>query len=146
MQTFTAPDYITLTYRSDLKFLVARWQRPVTNTETREGYHLILHAAQQCDCPYWLLDGRRRTPADPETTAWGLNEFFPSLRDKLGSTVYMSQLLSPFYQQLTHTIEAFERADTDPTRTYQMRRFNDETNAVQWLQEAQQREGTTTAG
>ncbi|TGD80397.1 hypothetical protein [Hymenobacter wooponensis] len=144
MRTFTAPDYLTLTYRSDLKFLVARWLRPVSNAETREGYQLILEAAQQSDCPYWLLDGRRRTPADPETTAWGLNEFFPTLSPTLGSTVYMSQLLSPFYQQLTHTIEAFERADTDPTRTYQMRRFNDETHAVQWLQIAQQHEGRAT--
>jgi hypothetical protein len=139
MQTFTTPDYLNITYRSDLHFLVARWLRAVSGLETQEGYQLILAAAQQCKCPYWLLDGRRRAPADAETTAWGLQQFFPTLSQQLGSTVYMSQLLSPFYQQLTHTIQAFEQADADPSRTYQMRRFNDETHAVEWLQQAQKK-------
>ncbi|QJX48576.1 hypothetical protein HMJ29_17285 [Hymenobacter taeanensis] len=137
MQTFTAPDYLTLMYRSDLHFLVARWQRPVTGAETQEGYRLILSAAQACKCPYWLLDGRRRLPADPETTAWGLHEFFPTLSQHLGSKVYMSQLLSPLYQQLTSASQEFQQAEGFPHQTYKMRRFNDETHAVEWLQQAQ---------
>lgn len=138
MQTFAAPDYLTLVYRSDLRFLVARWMRPVSDAETREGYQLILKAAQECNCPYWLLDGRRRLPANPETTHWGLTEFFPHLSAHLGQVVYMSQLLSPAYQQITEASPDFARADAEPNRTYHMRRFNDETHAVQWLQHAQQ--------
>jgi hypothetical protein len=138
MQVFTAPDFLTLTYRADLHFLVARWLRPVSGAETREGYQLILQTAQQCNCPYWLLDGRRRLPADEETTSWGLTEFFPKLSSQMGKKVYMSQLLSPFYQQLTHTNAAFIQAESEPNPTYFMRRFNDENQAVKWLQEAQQ--------
>ena len=137
MRTFAAPDFLSLTHRSDLDFLVARWLRPVTGEETRLGYHLILAAAQECGCAYWLLDGRRRPPADAETTRWGLEEFFPQLAGKMGQPVYMSQLLSPDYQQLTDELPAFQAADYDLTRTYQMGRFNDETRAVQWLQQVQ---------
>ncbi len=60
MQTFHSPDYLPLTYRSGLDFLVGRWLMPVSGAETRQGYALILQAARQCNCPYWLLDGRRR--------------------------------------------------------------------------------------
>jgi len=137
MHIFAAPDFLSLTYRPDLKFLVARWLRPVSGTETQRGYQLILEAAQQCQCAYWLLDGRRRQPADADTTRWGLDEFFPQLISKMGQPVFMSQLLSPDYQQLTQALPAFQVADQDPARTYQMRRFNDETRAVQWLLQAQ---------
>ncbi|RSK25251.1 hypothetical protein [Hymenobacter metallilatus] len=134
MRAFAAPDFLHLTYRDDLDFLVVRWLRPVSGPETRLGYQLILEAARQCGCPYWLLDGRRRLPADEETTRWGLEEFFPHLAELLGKPVYMSQLLSPSYQQLTDSLSAFQAAEQDQQRTYQMRRFNDETTAVQWLQ------------
>lgn len=137
MRTFATPDFLSLTHRSDLNFLVARWLRPVSGAETRVGYHLILESACACNCAYWLLDGRRRPPADAETTRWGLEEFFPQLAGKMGRPVFMSQLLSPDYQQLTNELPAFQAADHDLTRTYQMRRFNDETHAVQWLQQVQ---------
>lgn len=137
MRIFTAPDYLTLTYRSDLNFLVARWMRPVSGAETREGYQLILAAAQECNCPYWLLDGRRRLPADEETTQWGLTEFFPQLSQRLGMPVFLSQLLSPSYQLLTQALPMFQAAESDPVAPYHMRRFNDETQAVSWLQQQQ---------
>lgn len=143
MQTFTTTDFLTITYRSDLDFLVARWQRPVSGPETREGYQQILEAALQCNCPYWLLDGRRRTPADEATTHWGLQEFFPSLSTHLGQTVYMSQLLSPSYQMLTMALPAFAEAEANLQSTYQMRRFSDETRAVEWLQWAQKQHKAT---
>lgn len=138
MQTLTTTDFLTIVYRPDLRFLVARWQRPVSGAETRDGYQQILAAAMQCQCPYWLLDGRRRTPADEQTTNWGLQEFFPSLSTRLGQTVYMSQLLSPSYQMLTMALPVFAEAEANLDNTYQMRRFNDETRAVEWLQWAQQ--------
>ncbi|RPD45689.1 hypothetical protein DNI29_16150 [Hymenobacter sediminis] len=142
MLTFPAPDYLSLTYRNDLNFLVVRWLRPVTGDETRAGYALILATAKQCDCPYWLLDGRRRQPADAETTRWGLTEFFPSLSATMGRRVFLSQLLSPMYQQLTEAMPAFSIAETDSARTYYMRRFNDENHAVQWLQQQQRASAT----
>lgn len=137
MHTFSTPDFLHITYRNDLEFLVVRWLRPVSGAEIRQGYQLILETAQQCSCPYWLLDGRRRLPADEETTRWGLEEFFPRLAGLLGQPVYMSQLLSPAYQQLTDGSSAFQAVDQDTARTYHMRRFNDETTAVHWLQQEQ---------
>ncbi|MBT9392385.1 hypothetical protein KLP40_04350 [Hymenobacter sp. NST-14] len=137
MRAFATPDYLDLSYRSDLNFIVARWLRPVSGSETRQGYQLIVEAGQACQCPYWLLDGRRRQPADAETTHWGLHEFFPRLHVALGQPVFMSQLLSPTYQALTDAQPAFQQAEQAPAQTYRMQRFNDETRAVHWLQQQQ---------
>ncbi|SET40813.1 hypothetical protein [Hymenobacter actinosclerus] len=139
MRDFAAPDYLTLQYRADLNFLVARWMRPVSDAEMRQGYTLILAAARECHCPYWLLDGRRRRPAEPATTRWGLEEFFPQLGAALGQAVSMSQLLSPDYHSLTDNQQAFHQAEQQgPAQGYFMRRFNDETQAVSWLRQQQQ--------
>jgi hypothetical protein len=142
MQHFSTPDYLAISYRNDLSMLVARWMRPVSAAETREGYQVILAAGQHFRCPFWLLDGRRRLPADEETTQWGLYEFFPQLSAKLGSRVYMSQLLSPSYQLLTQAIPAFQQLESQTSQSYLMRRFNDEAHAVQWLRECQQKAET----
>jgi hypothetical protein len=137
MQRFSTPDYITITYRPDLSMLVARWLRPASSTETREGYHYILKAGLHFKCPYWLLDGRRRLPADAETTDWGLFEFFPRLSPQMGQQVCLSQLLSPSYQQATESTPVFQELERTP-QTYLMRRFDDEARAVEWLLECQQ--------
>lgn len=145
MREFAAPDYLSLHYRSDLNFLVARWLRPVSDAETRQGYHLILAAAGECGCPYWLLDGRRRRPAEAHTTRWGLEEFFPQLGAALGQPVFLSQLLSPDYQALTSAQEAFRQAEqpapANSSRGYHMARFNDENRAVGWLRQQQAASG-----
>lgn len=134
-------DYLSITYRADLNMLVARWQRSVTGSETRAGYQLILDAAQHDGCNYWLLDGRRRQPADAETTHWGFYEFFPSIGPQLGKRVFMSQLLSLFYQQLTEGMVVFQQHENQPLNQYRMRRFDDEAKAVAWLRSCQQEQG-----
>ncbi|MBC8083947.1 MAG: hypothetical protein H7Z21_12110 [Hymenobacter sp.] len=138
MHQFSTPDYLSIAYRDDLRMLVARWLRPASAAETQEGYQLILQAGQRFQCPFWLLDGRRRLPADAETTRWGLYEFFPRLSRQLGQQVCLSQLLSPHYQQLTDSIPLFQQLENLPGQTYQMRRFNDEAHAVQWLRDCQE--------
>lgn len=137
MQQFSTPDYLTITYRADLRMIVARWLRPTSSPETREGYHFILKAGVHFSCPYWLLDGRRRLPADAETTNWALFEFFPQASAQLGQRVCLSQLLSPSYQQATDAIPAIQQLEEAP-HAYQMRRFNDEAQAVDWLRVCQQ--------
>ncbi|QNH60490.1 hypothetical protein [Hymenobacter sediminicola] len=141
MQAFTISDYLHIVHRLDLNMLVARWLRPVSGAETQEGYHFILEAARQSQCPYWLLDGRRRLPADAETTKWGFEEYFPHLRAQLGQPVFLSQLISPTYQLVTQAIPVFQENESNPTHTYRMRRFNDEAQAVEWLRSCQQEQG-----
>ena len=138
MHTYASSDYLLISYRSDLNMLVARWQRPVTGAETRAGYEQILEAARQYRCPYWLLDGRRRHPVDAETTNWSVQDFFQNLHIWLGEQVYLSQLLSPSYQQLTQAMPVYQENESNPAQTYQMRRFNDEAQAVRWLSRCQQ--------
>jgi len=138
MQVYPSPDYLVIAYRNDLQLLVARWLRPVSPIETREGYELILQAAQHFGTPFWLLDGRRRLPADEPTTQWGLHEFFPTLSAQLGQQVCMSQLLSPYYQAITEAMPVFQELERQPAQLYRMRRFNDEALAVEWLRECQQ--------
>jgi hypothetical protein len=139
MQQFSSPDYLSIAYRHDLRMLVARWLRPVSATETKEGYQSILQAGQHFQCPFWLLDARRRLPADAETTTWGLHQFFPTLSVQLGQHVCLSQLISPSYHQVTDTIPAFKEVEAQLNSSFQMRRFNDEAQAVQWLNECQLR-------
>lgn len=138
MHTIFVSDYLTVTFRPDLNMLVARWLREVSGNETREGYHQILALARQTNCPFWLLDGRRRKPADEETTKWGFQDFFPKLRNDLGKEVFLSQLLSPYYQQITQALPVFQESEANAAHTYYMRRFNDEASAVAWLRDCQQ--------
>lgn len=138
MHDLPTSEYLSITFRADLNMLVARWLREVSASETREGYHQILAVARQTNCPFWLLDGRRRKPADEATTQWGFMEFFPTLSAQLGQDVFLSQLLSPYYQQITQALPVFQESEDNTAHTYHMRRFNDEASAVQWLQEHQQ--------
>lgn len=138
MHAIPVSDYLSITFRPDLNMLVARWLREISASETREGYHQILAAARQVNCPFWLLDGRRRKPADAETTQWGFQEFFPTLSGLLGQQVFLSQLLSPFYQQITQALPVFQESEDNTAHTYHMRRFNDEASAVAWLRDCQQ--------
>jgi hypothetical protein len=137
MYALFVSEYLSVSFRPDLNMLVARWLREVSGEETREGYHQILAAARQINCPFWLLDGRRRQPADAATTQWGFQEFFPMLSSQMRQNVFLSQLLSPYYQQITQELPVFQESEANTTQTYHMRRFNNEASAVQWLQECQ---------
>jgi ribosome modulation factor len=88
-------DFLHLTYRADLHLLVARWQRPVSDAEFRQGYQATLRAAQQAGCPFWQLDIRSRQAPEPATVQWLLTEFLPQVPASLGSVVCLAYLLRP---------------------------------------------------
>lgn len=92
-------DFLELRYRADLQVLVARWRRPVTPAELRQGYRATLQLAQQAGCPFWQVDIRSRNAPDPATRHWLTAEFLPQAAGCLAGPVYLGYLLTPALQQ-----------------------------------------------
>lgn len=89
------PDFLQLRYRPDLRTLAARWQRPVSPAEFRQGYAAMLAAAETVGCWCWLVDLRSRTAPAPAEWQWLLADFLPQLPGRLGAGVYLGVLLPP---------------------------------------------------
>ena len=89
------PEFLQLRYRPDLRTLAARWQRPVSPAEFRQGYAAMLAAAEVAGCWCWLVDLRSRTaPAEAEFH-WFMADFLPRLPGRLGGGVCLGMLLPP---------------------------------------------------
>jgi hypothetical protein len=89
-------NYLNLRYRPDLHLLVARWQRPVSAAEFRQGWRAILRLAREHNCPYWQLDlrGRGALPHG-EIQQWLRHRLVPEIAQCLSQPVCLAYLLSP---------------------------------------------------
>ncbi|GAB3239636.1 hypothetical protein GCM10027346_33070 [Hymenobacter seoulensis] len=130
-------DYLSLTYRPDLRVLVARWQRQPTPPELQEGYWQILALAVAGHHIYWLIDVRRRDNANQQGTPWMMETFFPAVAAQLGGPTYVAYLFSP-----AHLADLEADASVPPLsyfddRPYQVQRFTDEHHAMTWLASCQ---------
>lgn len=88
-------DFLELRYRPDLHLLVARWRRPVSGPELRQGYRATLRLAQQVGCPFWQVDIRSRNAPDTTTRRWLTTEFLAQAAQRLASPVCLGYLLTP---------------------------------------------------
>ena len=89
------PYFLHLHYQPDLRTLAARWQRPVSPSEFRQGYLAALAAAEAAACRFWLVDLRARTAPAPAEARWLTTRLLPLLPGRLGGTTYLGMLLSP---------------------------------------------------
>ena len=120
---------LTLTYRSDLEVVIARWQREITPAELRSGYEAIRGAADEARCSRWLLDLRRREDViEPVMNAWFSHEFAPSLRGRFLAPARLAFLVSPLRAQQPVTAMVAAAATDCLLAT-----FTDEARAYQWL-------------
>jgi hypothetical protein len=88
-------DFLELRYRPDMQVLVARWRRPVSAAELRQGYYAILRLAREVNCACWQVDLRSRNAPDEADRRWLTADFLASAAQHLDSPVCLGYLLSP---------------------------------------------------
>ena len=88
-------DFLELRYRPDMQVLVARWRRPVSAAELRQGYYAILRLAREVNCACWQVDLRSRNAPDEADRRWLTADFLTSAAQRLDGPVCLGYLLSP---------------------------------------------------
>ncbi|QNH61047.1 hypothetical protein [Hymenobacter sediminicola] len=124
-----ARDFLDLSYRDDMCFIINRILRPLAPTEAQEAYALMLDAANSHGCQHWLIDLRRDTTFQPEL----LTTFFPQPGDQPGKVTYLAYLVSPML------LTELENQDQVPLPVhyddlpFRVKLFVDELAAQEWL-------------
>ncbi|MDO7884046.1 hypothetical protein [Hymenobacter cheonanensis] len=88
-------DFLELRYRPDVQLLVARWRRPVSGAELRQGYYAMLRLAREVNCACWKVDLRSRNAPEEADRNWVTAEFLPSAALRLDGPVCLGYLLTP---------------------------------------------------
>jgi hypothetical protein len=88
-------DFLELRYRPDMQVLVARWRRPVSAAELRQGYYAILRLAREVNCACWQVDLRSRNAPDEADRRWLNAEFLTRAAQRLDGPVCLGYLLTP---------------------------------------------------
>jgi hypothetical protein len=129
-----ATDYLEIIYQRDLRILIGRWLRLVSEAEALQGYNDLLDAAKKYDAHYWLLDIRRRHRSAPATLDWLLTSYYQQLVHELGPPVRMVYFMAPGLRQ------EFQQDGTVPEpHTYEydepfrMNQAITEAEAIEWL-------------
>ena len=88
-------DFLELRYRPDMQVLVARWRRPVSAAELRQGYYAILRLAREVNCACWQVDLRSRNAPGEEDRRWLTTDFLTRAAQRLDGPVCLAYLLTP---------------------------------------------------
>lgn len=88
-------DFLELRYRPDVQYLVARWHRPVSGAELRQGYYAILRLAREVNCTRWKVDLRSRNAPAEADRHWLAAEFLAQAARRLDGPVCLGYLLTP---------------------------------------------------
>jgi hypothetical protein len=89
-------DNFQLSYRADLGIGIARWLLEVGESVLHTHYEKMLEVAVAQSCRCWLLDLRRRELNFSVSTGWLLHDFFPHLREALGTPGRVAYVVSPY--------------------------------------------------
>jgi len=131
---YAATDYLEIIYQPDLRILVGRWLRFVTEAEALQGYTDLLAAARQHDAHYWLLDIRRRHRSAPATMSWLLTTYYAQLVHELGAPVRMVYFMAPGLRQEFQQDNTVPEPHTyTPDEPFRMNQCITEAEAVAWL-------------
>ncbi|GGG30170.1 hypothetical protein [Hymenobacter glacieicola] len=126
----------TITPRPDLGILVARWAADASPAQLQADYYAVLAAATQHQLGRWLLDVRRRDQLDPEIGQWTTHTFYPQAADQLApQPLRIAVLCSPArlsVYETDPTQQQFLAFGLAAERTYQLRLFIDEGQAIAW--------------
>jgi hypothetical protein len=129
--------FYQIDYSADPPLLTGRNDRPLTAEEITETCELLLAAATQQACPYWLLDGRSHQQAQPQALHdWMLEEFFPRAQARLGRVVCVAFLVPPFVLAGLPSL-GYQEPHNWLTPSARMGWFSEVPSAQAWL--AQQR-------
>jgi hypothetical protein len=132
--SYATTDYLEIAYQPDLRILVGRWLRLVTEAEALQGYADLLMAAKKYDAHYWLLDIRRRHRSAPATLDWLLATYYYQLVHELGAPVRMVYFMAPGLRQEFQTDGTVPEPHTyDHAEPFRMNQCITEAEAVAWL-------------
>lgn len=127
--TLPARDFLDLTYRDDVCFIINRILRPLAPTEAQEAYALMLDAANQHGCQHWLIDLRRHTSYQPEL----LTTFFPQPGDQPDKVTYLAYLVTPMLLAEVESQDATPLPAHYDNLPFRVQLFVDELAAQEWL-------------
>ena len=126
------PNFYHVAYESAPPLLRGTSLRTLSAEEMTESAELVLDAARQQNCPFWLLDGRRHGHPQPLTLQhWMLEEYFPRVRAELGRQPCVAFLALPTGQQKADRDKAALREWQTPAVRIDW--FTDEAPALAWL-------------
>ena len=135
----SATDYLEIIYQRDLRILIGRWLRTVTEEEALQGYNDLLAAAKKYHAHYWLLDIRRRHRSAPATHEWLLTSYYNQLVRELGPPVRLVYFMAPGLRQEFQADGTVPELHTyEPDEPFQMNQTITEAEAVAWLRSEQQ--------
>ena len=105
---------------------------PLSTLEFTEACEMVLAAAQEHRCPYWLLDGRADVDArPPDVYEWLSDEFLPRVHRVLGRVPTLAFVASPeFWHSLRTRSFAPQMVIAG---TFRAGWFTDEDAALSWL-------------
>ena len=130
----------TLSFRTDLQVMVVRWKSHVALEVLQADYAQMLAMAEACNATDWLLDVRRRDKVTAELSEWTSHVFYPQAAAQLSPRrLRMAVLNSPALIEMYRS-DADQRKYVDyvlePERPFEIRLFDDEGEAMQWLSPA----------
>lgn len=146
MSLFPAPQLVhgslalpfyRVTFQESLLVLRGSNPRALSPEEVTESCELLLAAAAQHRCAYWLLDGRANGGHQPvELHEWMRDEYFPRVRAVLGQQLQVAFLVKPdVWQGLQE--RGYEAPQDWTSFALHAGWFTEELPALAWLQEQQ---------
>ena len=145
MSTFPSNAF-SLEYRADLGLIIGRWLLDLPPPALQGTYEAMLAAAQAYgNCWFWLLDLRRRPVAGPDLNEWFREQFSPRIAAALNGPLFTAYLAGPHQRPATESdeMELYFRREAAVNAFPQL--FENEAEAVEWLQAEQTRAGVVPA-
>ena len=130
----------TITFRPDLNVMVVRWHTHAPLEVVQADYAQMLAAAEKHGLSDWLLDVRRREKVTVELSAWVSEEFYPLATARFAPRrLRMAVLNSPALTEAYRSDpdqKKYVDYTLDPARPFETRLFDDEGEAMHWLNPA----------
>ena len=135
-------DAFSIDYRFDLGILIGRWLQVMPPSELQGTYEAMLAAARaHGNCRFWLLDLRRRPLAGPHLNDWFQDQFSPQLAATLDGPLFTAYSAGPHQRQAAKSDEIELHLRHAATLDSYPLFYDDESQAVAWLCEQQERAG-----
>ena len=131
MSTASLPFY-AVRYQPEPALLRGTVLRPLATLEFTEACEMLLAAAQEHHCPYWLLDGRADTDSrPPDVYGWLSDDFLPRVHRALGRVPTLAFIARP---EFWNALQARSYAPAVVIAgTFRANWFTDEGAALAWL-------------
>ncbi len=128
-------DYLSLLYQPGLPGLEARWLRPVSSAEYRQGYQALLAKALETSCGFWLVDIRRRNSPTEADGRWLTEEFLPQVSQGLDGGIFVGTLFPPGFVEPSTPVHPTVPDAHQPAPNLLLRSFADEEALTRWLRQ-----------